>query len=64
MDLFGTALDPEVAIVVKLGISIALGGLAGLEREYAKKDKTAREGVRGNQDVHPHRHDGHDLCDV
>ncbi len=29
MDLFGTALDPEVAIVVKLGISIALGGLAG-----------------------------------
>ena len=48
MDLFGTALDPEVAIVVKLGISIALGGLAGLEREYAKKDKTAREfaGIR------------------
>ena len=29
MDLFGTTLDPEVAIVVKLGMSIALGGLAG-----------------------------------
>lgn len=48
MDLFGTTLDPEVAIVVKLGISIALGGLAGLEREYARKDRTAREfaGIR------------------
>jgi uncharacterized membrane protein (DUF4010 family) len=48
MELFGVTLTPEVEIVVKLGISIALGGLAGLEREYARKDGMVREfaGIR------------------
>jgi uncharacterized membrane protein (DUF4010 family) len=48
MDLFGVTLTPEVEIVVKLGISIALGGLAGLEREYARKDVQVHEfaGIR------------------
>ncbi|MFQ6107577.1 MAG: MgtC/SapB family protein [Thermoplasmata archaeon] len=47
MELFGVELSPEMGILVKLTISIALGGLVGLEREYARREEVREfAGVR------------------